>query len=282
MKKIKEETHYLRSFFIYFALFCSLVLIYARYIGTTGLVVREYVIESPKLTSNFNGLKMVHFSDLHYGTTVLLPELKNLVAEINRLKPDIIVFTGDMIDIDYKIKGAELDNVISLLNELQPTIASYIIKGNHDQGNRYNKIIEKTAFNLLNNTHELLYYNGEAPLLVVGLDDLYVGKQDIEAAYTGLEENDYYTILLAHEPDVISKFENNKPDMFLAGHSHNGQVRLPFLGAVVRNKGALSYYEAYYKLEETEIFISGGLGTRKIPLRLFNRPSFNFYRFFAE
>ena len=64
----------------------------------------------------------------------------------------------------------------------------------------------------------------------------------------------------------------------MAGHSHNGQVRLPFIGAIVKNQGAKKYYNEYYKIKNTDLYISGGIGTSTLPFRLFNRPNINFYR----
>ena len=274
----------LKTFIILFVLIIAGVILYARFIGTKGLRIKEYIIESPRLAANFNGLKIVHFTDLHYGTTVLLPELENLVAEINLLKPHIIIFTGDLIDSSYAIKEDELEKVITTFNKLAPEITGYIIRGNHDLNKEYENLITKINLRFLKNEHELFYYKAEIPLAIVGLDDLSSKDFDSEAAFAGLEETDYYTILLAHEPDVIDDLQagGKKIDLFLSGHSHNGQVRLPFVGAVIKNTGAKRYYDERYQINETETFISGGIGTTGYPFRLFNRPSFNFYRFAAE
>ena len=71
-------------------------------------------------------------------------------------------------------------------------------------------------------------------------------------------------------------------NIVLAGHSHAGQVRLPFIGVLYTPKYARKYYEPYYKLDNTELYISNGLGTSEIPIRLFNRPSYNFYRLYKK
>ena len=93
-----------------------------------------------------------------------------------------------------------------------------------------------------------------------------------------IAENDVkYKILLLHEPDTIDNL-SERFDLILAGHSHNGQVRLPLIGAVILPDGAKRYYEEHYTINNTELFISSGLGTSSLPLRFMNHPSINFYR----
>ena len=93
-----------------------------------------------------------------------------------------------------------------------------------------------------------------------------------------IAENDVkYKILLLHEPDTIDNL-SERFDLILAGHSHNGQVRLPLIGATILPDGAKRYYEEHYTINNTELFISSGLGTSSLPLRFMNHPSINFYR----
>ena len=282
-KKDQENAHYFRTLIIFLLCIGMGVILYARFIGTKGLVVKEYVVESPKLSANFHGLKIVHFSDLHYGSTVFIPEVEKIVKEINALKPDIIFFTGDLIDSSYPIKTDEITKLTDILNKLKPEIAAYIIKGNHDQTMAYEEALTKLSFKHLANGQELFYYGENTPLLIIGLDDMFGGHYNLDEAFANLEENEYYTILLGHEPDMIDAVlaKDYKVDLFLSGHSHNGQVRLPFVGAIVKAPGAHLYYEAEYQLKDTRIFISGGIGTSNYPFRLFNKPSFNLYRFFT-
>jgi len=277
-KEEKENKKILRTIFVILILFIALVFIYARYVGTSGLVIKEYVIESPRLASNFHGLKIVHFSDLHFGTTVFLEELENVIANINELKPDLIIFTGDLIDSSYEPDKEELEKIINLLNRLDANIDIFAVRGNDDDTNIYKEIIESTDITLLENENELFYYKDDTPILLVGIDL----KSDYNKAFEEIEELDYYTIVIAHHPDRFNQIRNRNIDLFLAGHSHNGQVKLPFLGAIVKAAGARNYYDDEYHIGDTRMFISSGIGTTIMPIRLFNRPSINLYRFFAE
>ena len=115
--------------------------------------------------------------------------------------------------------------------------------------------------------------------MLIGLDDSINGNQSLDMAFN-YEENNYYKILITHEPDTYEKIKDKNIDLFLAGHSLNGQVRLPFIGSIYTPTGAKKYYDSKYKIDNTEIYISNGLGTSKIPYRLNNRPSINLYRFY--
>ncbi|NLL02216.1 MAG: metallophosphoesterase [Mollicutes bacterium] len=274
------KVSFLRKIFIFFLVLIISIILYSYFIGTKGLVVKEYSIKNSKLPDSFQGLKIVHFSDLHFGSTVRTPELKKIINQINLLKPEIIFFTGDLIDKDAKVSKDDLVELIALLNSLD-AVNTYMVKGNHDFINSYEEILKNLNIKLLQNQSELFYYNDNTPIMIIGLDDYLNGKEDITKAFENYSE-EYYTILLTHEPDVVLKLNDYEPDIILAGHSHNGQVRLPFIGSIVKVKGAEHYYDEKYYIDDIPLFISGGLGTSKYPFRLFNHPSINFYRFYNK
>ena len=99
-------------------------------------------------------------------------------------------------------------------------------------------------------------------------------------AYEGISD-DSYKIMLTHAPDVIDKLDT-MPDLILAGHSHNGQVRIPFMPPLFKVNGARIYNDEKYVLDNSLLYISGGVGTSRYPLRLFNKPSINLYRFYSK
>lgn len=81
-----------------------------------------------------------------------------------------------------------------------------------------------------------------------------------------------------HKPDEIERFENIPFNLILAGHSHNGQIRLPFIGALLKKDGSKIYTDSYYRIQNSDFYITSGIGTSDISFRLFNHPSFNLYR----
>ena len=277
-KEDKKETTK-KHYFIWLLLIIGILFIYARYLGTSGLVIKEYSIINEKIPLNFHGLKIVQFSDLHYGTTIKEDELKNVINKINELNPDIIFFTGDLIDNTYKISEDEEKLITEELNKLKPNIGFYAVRGNHDINNNFENIIKNTNIELLNNQNKLLYFNNSfTPIILIALDDNLKGTQNIDNAFN-FEDNDYYKILITHEPDDYDKIPKNV-NLFLAGHSHLGQVRLPFIGSIYNMEGAKKYKEEKYEIDDTNLFISGGLGTTKIKYRFLDKPSINFFRLY--
>ncbi len=279
MKSENKKHSILAKIFIYTFLLGFILLLYSHFIGTKGLIIREYPIINNKIPDNFNGAKIVHFSDLHYGTTIHKKEMENIVKSINELKPDIVVFTGDLLDENVFLNDNQVNDLISSLNSINSTINKYIISGNHDINARYQEILGKINFKNLDNSNDLIYYKGNEPLLIVGLADSLKFNSKPEKAFY-IPENDYYTILLTHEPDDIDKLIDYNFDLVLAGHSHNGQVRIPLIGKVYTPIGSKKYYDAKYDLNDAELYISGGLGTSMMPFRFLVKPSFNFYRLY--
>ena len=278
-KETKETKENKSHIFIYILLIIGLIIIYSRYIATTGIQIKEYSVINNKIPKSFKGFKVVHFSDLKYGSTTDQKYLKKLVNKINELNPDIIIFTGDLISSNYKLTDNDKKSIIENLNKLDPKIDIYSIRGDNDINETYNSIITQTKIIEINNLNKLIYYKGDTPIMLIGLDDSINGNQSLDMAFN-YEENNYYKILIAHEPDTYEKIKDKNIDLFLAGHSLNGQVRLPFIGSIYTPTGAKKYYDSKYKIDNTEIYISNGLGTSKIPYRLNNRPSINLYRFY--
>lgn len=264
----------------------GLCIVYARYLGIRGLVIKEYKITSTNLDDNYDSFKIVHFSDLHYGTTIKQSELNNIVLNINNQKPDVIVFTGDLVDKEVKLSKKQYNNMITELKKLDPKIEVISVIGNHDYKNDYyKKVIEELEWHHLDNTYEFVYNNSKKPIVFVGLDDALKGNVDIPNAFSYINEiqEDNYTIVLTHEPDLVNEFKNNYDfDLVLAGHSHLGQVRVPGFGAIITPDGAKKYYDEHYKVNNADMYISGGLGTSGLKLRFLNKPSINLYRFYTK
>ena len=265
-----------------------LVFLYALFIGSKGLKVKEYKIEVENLTKEYHGLKIAHISDIHYDESLNKNELEKIKDAINLLKPDIIVFTGDIVT--FNLNQEQIEEVSKIMSEMKATIGKYAIKGNHDYDfKKWELLFENSGFINLNDTYEVIYKNESTPIVISGISTNLYGtkniKDKIEPIYTYLNsfgENNInepiYSILLLHEPDFIEEIDYNKFDLVLSGHSHNGQVRLPFIGAIYTPVGSKKYYDEYYRIDNTDLYISSGIGTTYLNVRLFNKPSFNFYR----
>jgi len=262
------------------------ILLYSRYIGTSGIFINEYKIVNKNLSNDFYGFKIVHITDIHYGRTINKKELNDLVEKINLIKPDIVVLTGDLIDKESDITDKDIKIISKAFSKIDATIGKYAIKGNHDyKYKKWDILMENSGFINLNDKYELIYGNENDYILLSGMSTNIYGKKNIEDKVKIYEDfinnseiKPNYSILLMHEPDFIDSFNYNNYNIVLAGHSHNGQVRLPFIGAIVKPNYGKKYYDNYYKLKNTDLYVSSGLGVSEVNFRLFNRPTFNLYR----
>lgn len=285
-KKEKRKKHLLTllKILLIIAVLIGLLVLYARYAATKGIIVNEEKITSSLLPSTFNGFKVIQFSDLHYGSTVNLDDVKDLVEQINRRHPDIVVFTGDLLE-DEQPSEILIKDLSAVLDSIDAPLGKYAVTGNHDYNDNYFiDIMARSHFKILDNSYELIYKEGYDPIILVGLASTYQNNRNIEEAFSYFKtegaNSNIYTMLLLHEPDSLDTvLVDYKVDLALAGHSHNGQIRLPFIGSIVKVNGAKKYSEPYYKIDNTELYVSGGLGTSDYYYRLFNRPGINFFRF---
>lgn len=254
---------------------------YTTYVSNTMMIVKEDRIVDKDIPNQFNGVKIIQFSDLHYGTTFFEKQLKKMVKKINDRNPDLVVFTGDLIDKEYKVSSEESEMINKYLSRIKTKLGKYAVSGEED-GDEFTTIMNQSGFIILNNDYELLYNDGNEEILLVGLDSSLSGKQDIKKAYEYFSTEGYnsniYTISLVHEPDSVNEMMQYKNDLVLAGHSHNGNIRIPFIGALSKVEGAKKYDQEYYKINNTKLYISSGMGTNGPGFRLFCRPSINFFR----
>lgn len=279
-KNEKNKRHGFIKFVLVLIVLCAGVYYYARYFGTTGLVIREYAVVNDKIPSSFHGFKIVQFSDVHYGMTTFNDELKNMVNKINSSKPDIVVFTGDLVDYHYDLKDEEKNDIINILSTIDVALDVYAVTGNHDQNSSYESILSGAGIKLLKNNYEYIFNGTSEKMMLIGLDDYLEGNLDLDSAFN-FDDDSTYKILLSHEPDVLDRLPK-APNLMLSGHSHNGQVRVPLAGAIYKTVGAKKYYDPEYSLGDTKLYISGGVGTSKYKIRLFDRPSISLYRLYSN
>ncbi len=283
----KSHKGKLISIIFFIILLIALLFIYAKYVGIKGLIVKEYKIESNILTSNFSGIKIVHFSDLLYKSTTNKEDIKNLVSRINELKPDIVVFTGDLVNKNKKYSNDDIEFLEEQLTNINANIGKYAIYGDADYNfEDYKTIIEKSKFNILNNSYDEVFYKNNDSLFIVGLPSSSKEEVKFEEAFNFYKEDEKrkYIIVLAHDGKTIKLLDDAtyEVDLVLGGHSLNGSVVVPYYGGVFLDDLGDKYYQEHYSKGITEIYISSGIGTNKYPYRIFNKPSFNLYRLKAQ
>ena len=173
-----------------------LILIYGRYEGTSGLITKEYKIDTSDIDNSFDGLKIVQFSDLHYLRVVNKDMVKKIVNEINLINPDIVIFTGDLIDKDFNPTDSEENDLITLLSSINSKYGKYAIIGNHDYVKKegiIEDIYKQSDFILLQNSYDIIYGNDNNKLFIGGLDTYSYDKADIDKVMNYFNDNDDFS-----------------------------------------------------------------------------------------
>lgn len=211
-------------------------------------------------------LKVLQLSDIQVSESYQANRLTKIVDKVNQEKPDIIVFTGDLFD-NYSQYANETE-IIQQLKNMQATIGKYAVWGNHDYGggaaNIYRYVMNSADFTVLQNDGETIDVNGKQ-VFIGGLDDSLLGNPSVDATLSYRPQVDY-SILLTHEPDVADDFVGTNTQLVLAGHSHGGQVWLPFYQ--VTNVLAKKYTRGLYTLADgTKLYVNTGIGTTSVHAR---------------
>ena len=272
-----NKPHKFKKILITLFLIIIAFLSYIRFIGTSGLIVKEYPIYEDTLPSSFDGIKIIQISDIHYNS-ISSKKLQQVVNEINKNKPDIVVFTGDLYDSSSILSEESINDIEKILGGINATIGKYAVSGNHDYAlDNYEEIITKSGFTYLENESKIIYYKGNTPIEIIGYPSLISGTPNYD--YT-LSDN--FKIALIHEPDGVKNLLDKNINIVLSGHSHGGQIRLPFIGPLIKPYGAKTYFNEEYQLNNTKLYVSYGIGTMDMPIRYFDRPSINLYRLYSN
>jgi len=244
------------------------------------VVVTKYEYVGKRLPKGFDGLKILHISDLHNKN--FHGKLCDKIEDIN---PDIIVITGDLIDR----RRTNIPVAAELVKSMAKTVPVYYASGNHEQlSGRYSEIRDtliELNVNVLDNSCILLNKNGDV-ISISGIIDPSVNfgnknynpkkntsyvKSSISEA---VEDKKLFNILLSHRPEYFDVYEEEEVNLVFSGHAHGGQIRIPFLGGVLSpDQGFFpEYSEGMHGLGETTMVVSRGLGNSLFPFRVFNRP----------
>ena len=249
------------------------------YYENNKLQISNYNIINDSIPNDFNNYKILQISDFHNTKSKILT--KDLIKEIKKQNPNIIVLTGDIID-SRKIAINLAINFIKEINDIAPI---YFISGNHEANiNNYQEFQDKLKENnviILDNKVQILEMN-ESKINLIGIDDPMMKhspyESDEDIVNSELKLIDYnkknYSILLSHRPELFETYANNDIDLVLSGHSHGGQIRIPFIGGLVApNQGLFpKYTSGKNENNKTTMIISRGIGNSILPFRINNRP----------
>lgn len=264
--------------FITMLILIILLLLYSRFIGTIGLNTKEYTIKDNNISNDFDGIKIIHFSDIHYKRIITKDRIDKIINEINLINPDIVIFTGDLIDQDSNIEEDDITYLKEALSKINAKYGKYSVIGNHDYSidiEVLRSIYKESNFNLLENSYDIIYGKNNNKLYIGGIStgafsDTVLNKMNYN--------EECYKIIILHEPDYTDEIISLNPNLILGGHSHNGQVNITYLKKYFVPTGSKKYYDEHYLVNNINLYISSGIGVSRYNFRLFNHPSINFYR----
>ena len=243
---------------------------WAFFIEPNRLVLRQEAITIDGWPRALSGLKIAVVSDIHAGSAFIDDDkVRLIVARTNQLQPDLIVILGDYIAGNGRTSHRVEPEVFApMLKELHAPLGVYSVLGNHDwwyDGYKVRRELEANGIKVLENEVARIDVRG-TPLWLVGLADLWTRPQRIDQTIAQVPEGEPL-IALTHNPDIFPQVPQRVP-LLLAGHTHGGQVRFPFIGSVVESSRFGERYEMGHVFENGHhLFVTTGIGTSIVPVR---------------
>ncbi|WP_152658098.1 metallophosphoesterase [Oceanobacillus sp. CFH 90083] len=282
MKQTKKAKRKIKRGVIFIILLLLVLpLVIKIHFDTSTFKVNREVFQSDKLGAGTE-LTILQITDVHsreFGT-----DNARVLEKVEELDADIIVLTGDLIDR----KTENLETALQLAEELvRINPDTYFVTGNHEHENpgkaAFLNGLENRGIIILSNKNVQFEKDGQL-FNIVGVNNASTDHENMSMAYSGLD-TDKYTILLSHAPLVVQKYPSVEADIILSGHTHGGQVRLPFIGALVApDEGFFpELQKGVYPLEgERYLYIDSGLGTSALPIRFLNQGQISLITIRAE
>ncbi|MBI5413198.1 metallophosphoesterase [Candidatus Peregrinibacteria bacterium] len=266
------------------ALTCWILVFYGSFIEPRFITIKRETVqlnENPAQT-----MRAVLISDTHFGPYKQTGFAQKIAERVSTLNPDVIFLLGDFIyddesDVQY----------LSPFKNLKASLGVFAILGNHDYGNgrgykdcgakgearakKVHETLEGLGIKVLVNAGQKITFEGK-DIFILGVDDLWTKRADIASAIQtfGQAKTPRPSILIAHNPDSVKTAEKLGIDLVLSGHTHGGQIRLPFWGPVPPLPDTLGrkYDKGLFRFDKTQLYITSGVGEIGARARLFDPP----------
>lgn len=253
-------------------IFCSLLgcamlpVLYAFVIEPMRLVVRNATITLPAWPTEFRGLRVTVFSDLHVGPPhITLGKLRRIVEKANATDPDLILMPGDFVETALGWRMAEPEAIAAELQRLHAKAGVFATLGNHDwwyNPSRVRQALETAGIRVLENQAIRIEHNGKR-FWLAGLADEWAGHPNVEATLKQITD-DAPVIAFTHNPDLFPTIPA-RVVLTIAGHTHGGQIALPFIGRPVIPDQP--YPIGHFVEGGRHLFVTPGIGTSICPIR---------------
>ena len=268
-----------------YVIFVIILIIYTLiYISNNCPVIRKYKIKNKKISDKFNGLKIVHISDVH--SKIFGKNNEKVIQKVKDINPDIIIMSGDIIDKREK----DMDKFINMYKEIYLKYPVYYSIGNHERKLGYikykeyiNKLRKLGVHVIINGKEKIVKDNEEIIINALKFRENMQPKKltfnrknkYIKYMYNKLKniDNTKFNILIAHDPENFKLYKELEMDLIFSGHVHGGLIRFGKYCLLSPRRKFFPKY-SYGKTQEDGITIitSSGMGNASIPIRLFNRP----------
>lgn len=240
------------------------------------LRVERVSVTSPSLPAGFDGLKIAQLSDLHLHR--VSRAYHTAIDVIGREHPDLIVITGDLVD-----RPDQTSACLGFLSDLRAAarVPVVVVPGNWDHrafptrqsiAAWHKRVQSEAGIRVLANQNVVLHRHGDR-MWLVGTDDPYFGHADLDASFKGVPDS-AFALVLTHAPEAFEELaQRPAARLVLAGHTHGGQVRLPFIGALrVPSRYGTRFAKGLFRLGDTFFYVNVGMGTSHLPVRFMCRP----------
>jgi uncharacterized protein len=222
--------------------------------------------------TRLDGFTIALLSDFHYDPHFSIHPIRSAVEMVGRLGPDLIALTGDFVSASWlglAVRGAaDAEPCAELLAKLRAPLGVWAVLGNHDAaagGDQVSEALNAVTIPTLSNQSVAIERNG-ARFWLSGVDDVLDGSPDLEGALQGIPGEEAI-VLMAHEPDYADYVVDYPVDLQLSGHSHGGQVRIPFLPPLYLPPLAKKYISGLFQIRALTLYTSAGVGTVDLPVR---------------
>jgi predicted MPP superfamily phosphohydrolase len=243
---------------------------YARLIEPYYYLVSQTDIFLRDLPGRFEGFRITQLTDVHHSKILGLSEVRRVVSLAQQTAPDLFVLTGDYTT-SYR---RYIEPCAEALSQLKAPEGVWAVLGNHDHytdPELTTRALERNHIAVLNNANTTIQRASDA-IQLSGIDDWSWAATNWGRAFTGLNAS-LPTILLSHQPSVLDLGETQNVSLILSGHTHGGQINLPWLGAPARFATEdLKYAQGLFRRGNTQLYVSSGTGVIGLPVRLGVRP----------
>ena len=244
--------------------------LWAFWLEPASLSVRPVSLRVPRWHAEHQSLRLAVLTDLHVGAPHMkLDNLREVVERTNRERPDLVLVLGDLV-IDGVAGGTfvEPEPIAAELGKLRPPLGAFAVLGNHDwwnDGERVTRALRQAGLTVLENESRRIAHGGKS-FWVVGVADMWTRRPDIAGSLAQVGGDDP-VILITHNPDIFPDVPP-RVSLTLAGHTHGGQVNLPFVGRpVVPSNFGQRYASGHVVEDGRHLFVGDGIGTSIIPVR---------------